>query len=284
MLKLRAPAKINLTLEVLGKREDGYHDISSVIQAVGLCDSLSFRRASGITVECDAPGWVAEKSLVPRAAALLVEAAGGQGAAIKIEKRIPLLSGLGGDSSAAATTLSGLNQLWELDLPGWDLAEMASSLGSDVPFFIFGGTAMMCGRGDIVTLLPSLPRMWVVLLLPPVERAVGKTRRLYESLSASHYTGGKLSDEMVHLISTRRPVPPSALFNVFEAVAFDAFEGLERYRRQFLEAGAHQVNLAGSGPALFSLLKDKGLAKEIHDNLKKKGLEVYLVETVTSRV
>ncbi len=126
--------------------------------------------------------------------------------------------------------------------------------------------------------------MWVVLLVPPVERAVGKTGRLYESLGASLYTGGELSDEMANLIATGRPVPPSALFNVFEAVAFDAFEGLERYRWQFLEAGAYQVNLAGSGPTLFSLLKDKGRAEEIHNNLKEKGLEVYLVETVTSRV
>lgn len=283
MLRLRAPAKINLTLEVLGKREDGFHDISSVVQAVGLCDSLSFRRASGITVECDAPGWVAEKSLVPRAAALLAEAAGGQGAAIKIKKRIPLLAGLGGDSSAAAATLSGLNQLWELGLPDWNLAEMASSLGSDVPFFIFGGTALVCGRGDVVALLPALQRMWVVLLLPPVERAAGKTGRLYESLNASLYTGGERSDEMANLISTGGPVTPSALFNVFEAVAFDAFAGLERYRWQLLEAGAYNVHLAGSGPTLFSLLEDKGRAEKIHNNLKKKGLEVYLVETVSSR-
>jgi 4-diphosphocytidyl-2-C-methyl-D-erythritol kinase len=184
MLRLRAPAKINLTLEVLGERQDGFHDISSVIQTVGLCDSLNFRHANGIKVECDTPGWVAEKSLVPRAVELLAGAAGGQGAAIKIEKRIPLLAGLGGDSSAAAATLNGLNQLWGLGLPGWDLAEMASSLGSDVPFFLFGGTALVCGRGDVVTLLPALSRMWVVLLVPPVERAVGKTGRLYESLSS----------------------------------------------------------------------------------------------------
>jgi 4-diphosphocytidyl-2-C-methyl-D-erythritol kinase len=89
---------------------------------------------------------------------------------------------------------------------------------------------------------------------------------------------------MVNLISTGHPVTPSAIFNVFEAVAFDAFEGLERYRWQFLEAGAHQVNLAGSGPTLFSLLGDKGRAEEICRNLKKKGLEVYLAETLSSRV
>jgi 4-diphosphocytidyl-2-C-methyl-D-erythritol kinase len=283
MLRLRAPAKINLTLEVLGKREDGFHDISSVIQTVNLCDSLSFRHASGIKVECDAPGWVVEKSLVPRAVELLAGAAMGQGAAIKIKKRIPLLSGLGGDSSVAAATLNGLNQLWNLGLPSWDLAEMASSLGSDVTFFLFGGTAMMCGRGDVVTLLPALPRMWVVLLVPPVERAVGKTGRLYKSLSASLHTDGEISNEMVNLISTGLPVPSSALFNVFEAVAYDVFKGLERYRWQFLEAGAHQVNLAGSGPTLFSLLEDKGLAEKIYRNLKKNGLEVYLVETGSSQ-
>jgi 4-diphosphocytidyl-2-C-methyl-D-erythritol kinase len=116
-----------------------------------------------------------------------------------------------------------------------------------------------------------------------VERAVGKTGRLYESLSSGVYTDGELSDEMANLISTGHPVTPAALFNVFEAVAFDAFEGLERYRWQFLEAGAHQVNLAGSGPTLFSLLEDKGPAEEIYNNLKKKGLEVYLAETGSSQ-
>ena len=120
---LLAPAKLNLTLEVLARRGDGYHDIRSIIQAVSLCDSISFETGSGIDVKCDQSEWRFEESLVSKAIALLGETTGCQkGGSIRIGKKIPLLSGLGGDSSDAAATLKGLNRLWELNLTRWQLA------------------------------------------------------------------------------------------------------------------------------------------------------------------
>ena len=117
MLTISAPAKLNLTLEVLAKRRDGFHEVRSVMQTINLCDSFSFQSGENIEFKCDMPGWIAEESLVSRAAGLLQEATGcSKGATITVSKRIPLLSGLGGDSSDAAATLRGLNQLWGLGL------------------------------------------------------------------------------------------------------------------------------------------------------------------------
>ncbi len=283
MVTLKAPAKLNLTLEVLGKRPDGFHEIRSIVQAINLCDSLSFGLNPGIEIQCDAPGWTAKKSLVSKAITLLQETSGcRQGVIIRLHKRIPLLSGLGGDSSDAAATLRGLNRLWGLNLPRWQLAELASQLGSDVTFFLFGGTTLIEGRGDVVTLLPSLPRMWAVLLIPPVSRVAGKTERLYVNLKASHYTEGQVTDELMTTITSGHQVASAKFFNVFEAVADDAFNGLEQYRWRFLAAGAYQVRLAGSGPALFSLVREKRRAEKIYKNLKQERLEAYLAETLSS--
>ena len=152
MLTILAPAKLNLTLEVLAKRPDGLHEIRSLIQTINLCDSLRFRLSQSISFKCDEPKWLPERSLVSKAASLLQKATKcPNGATIEVNKRIPLLSGLGGDSSDAAAILRGLNKLWELGLSPPELVELASQLGSDIAFFLYGGTALVRGRGEIVT-------------------------------------------------------------------------------------------------------------------------------------
>ena len=174
MLTFLAPAKINLTLEVLAKRADGFHEIRSVIQTIKLYDRFSFKPASEISIKCGYNGWHAGESLVSRAAALLKKTSGyTDGATIELSKKIPLLSGLGGDSSGVAAVLLGLNKLWRLALAPGELARLASQLGSDTPFFLFGGTALLQGKGETVSPLPPLRHMWVVLLIPPVARSSG---------------------------------------------------------------------------------------------------------------
>ena len=281
MLSVPVPAKLNLTLEVLAKRSDGFHEIRTIIQTIGLCDRLDFKLSEHIIFKCDEPVWLSEKSLVPEAARLLQRVSGcHKGATITVHKRIPLLSGLGGDSSGAAACLRGLNQLWGLALPRGELARLASQLGSDVAFFLFGGTALVEGRGEVVSPLPPLPHMWVVLMVPPVPRLVGKTAQLYARLEESHYTEGQITDELVALLTKGEAGAPANLVNVFDNVAYDSFAGLNNYRKQILRAGAGSVHLAGSGPALFTLGKDKLQAKKIYQHLKKLGLEAYLAETL----
>lgn len=280
MLTVLAPAKINLTLEVLAERQDGFHEIRSVMQAVDLCDSLRFRLGQDIEFKPDAPGWVAGESLVSKAVGLLQESTGcAEGAVIGLTKHIPLVSGLGGDTSDAVATLRGLNQLWGLGLSPRELAGLASKLGSDGAFFLRGGTALVEGRGEVVTPLPPLPRMWAVIVMPPLPRMQKKTGRLYAGLKRGHYTGGQITARLVESLKSGEEFT-SLLFNTFENVAFNYFPELSVYREHIIKAGAFDVHLAGSGPALFTLMRDRLQAEEIYIRLQQQGLEVYLAGTL----
>ncbi len=280
MFSILAPAKINLTLEVLSQRPDGFHEIRSLIQTINLCDTLRFDLSPDIKFGSDNPELDIEESLISRATALLQETTGcTKGATIEIDKRIPLSSGLGGDSSDAAAILSGLNRLWELGLSPKELAELALRLGSDVPFFLYGGTALVEGRGEILTPLPPLPHRWVVLLIPDVPRMAEKTKQLYANLKPSHYTDGQITERFITALKKGGEFKPSMLFNTFENVAFGQFPGLKVYKEHLLKLGAPDVHLAGSGPALFSLIKDKAQAERLYESLQKQGVECYLAET-----
>ncbi len=283
MLTVLAPAKLNLTLEVLAKRPDGFHEIRSVIQTINLSDSLHFQLGQGISFKCDEPKWLLEKSLVSKAASLLQEVTGcSKGASIEISKRIPLVSGLGGDSSDAAAVLRGLNQLWELGLPLQELVKFASQLGSDVAFFLYGGTALVRGRGELVTPLPPFPHMWVVLIVPPVPRLPGKTGQLYASLKANHYTDGQITEKLVEMLKEGRELTPSLLFNTFENVAFTRLSKTNTYRSHAMKVGAPNVHLAGSGPTLYTLLEDRAQAEELYLRLQHQRMQPYLTETLAT--
>lgn len=283
MVTISAPAKVNLTLEVLAKRRDGFHEIRSVIQTVDLCDRLHLRLSDGVEFRCDNPDWIPEESLLSKAVALLRgRAARSQGAVVTLSKRIPLLSGLGGDSSDAAAVLLGLNQLWEMGLSLDELLGLAAGLGSDVPFFLYGGTALLEGRGEVVTPLAPFPSMWLVFMLPPIPRMSGKTERLYRRITAEHYTGGEITERLISQLTKASGVEPTAFFNVFDRVAPAYFSDLGSYRERFLNCGAREVHLAGSGPALFTLTGDKAKAEEICRNLKRQKLKSYLTHTLAS--
>jgi 4-diphosphocytidyl-2-C-methyl-D-erythritol kinase len=296
VVEVKALAKINLTLEVLGERPDGFHEIRSVIQTIDLYDTLSFRSNRQIRFSyddlrfranprirfiCDNPDFIADRSLVSKAAALLEEVSGSsQGATIEIKKRIPMVAGLGGDSSAAAAVLSQLSKLWKLRLSPLELVELASRLGSDVPFFLYGGTALVEGRGEKLKALPPLPRRWVVLLVPPFARMDKKTTKLYASLKPGHYTDGQITEKLVKALHEGRGFKPSLLFNTFENTAFELFPKLKLYRDHFIKLGAYNVHLAGSGPALFALLDDQFQAENLYTRCQQQNLESYLAATL----
>ena len=193
-----------------------------------------------------------------------------------------MLSGLGGDSSNAAAILLGLNKLWGLTLPPGELARLASKLGSDVPFFLFGGTALLQGKGELVSPLPPIQHVWIILLIPNIPRSSGKTEWLYSKLNKNYYTDGQITEKLVSLLTKGEYLAEDNLINVFENVAFDAFQGLDKYRQMFLKAGDTHVHLAGSGPALFTTVKEKTKAEKIYRDLTKRGIKVYLTETLNS--
>jgi 4-diphosphocytidyl-2-C-methyl-D-erythritol kinase len=284
MLKYLAPAKVNLGLEVLGKRDDGYHEISSLVHTISLCDVISFQLADEISLECSEPSLQTSDNLVVNAAELLKEVSCWQrGVKIKLEKRIPWGVGLGGGSSDGATTLLALNRLWKLKLKTTDLVELADKLGSDVPFFIYGGTALIQGRGERVTpLISSVPR-WFVLLIPPLPKISDKTRQLYSRLDTRHFSNGQLVDRVVKNWSKDKQIASSLFFNVFDKVAFDAFPGLKTYWERFAQVGARDIHLAGSGPALFAPADNKAKAEELCRRLREQGLESYAVSTIRDK-
>ena len=277
----KAYAKINLTLEVMGKREDGYHEIASVVQAISLCDILSFQPREHIYLACNIPQLVSPNNLVFKAAKSLQDFTGSSGgAAISLEKAIPLASGLGGGSSDAAVTLQALNEIWGLNLASENLERMAANLGSDIFFFLSGGmTALVEGRGEEVTRLPPLTKTWVVLVKPPMEIA-NKTQKMYASLDPSHFTQGESTQKVVELIKRGERITSQFCYNVFNEVASSFFPGLDEYRLRFLAAGASQVHLAGTGPTLFTLAEERAQGEEICRRLKKERIEVYLTETL----
>lgn len=281
MIKGLAPAKINLTLEVLGKRPDGYHEIRSVMQTIGLCDELRFDLCPITEIKSDMTGWIPEESLVFKTVKLLQEVAGSsRGVKIEIKKRIPLVSGLGGDSSDSAATLHGLNKLWKLDLSPKKLHALAAQLGSDVPFFLYGGTALAKGRGEKLAPLPPFPRVWVVLAVPPVPKLPGKTKQLYASLKPADFTDGQITEKLVAALKEGQKIASSFLFNIFENVVSASFPETEVYRQHVAQLGADNIHLAGSGPTLFAISDNEAHAERLYTHLKQQKLEAYLTDTL----
>jgi 4-diphosphocytidyl-2-C-methyl-D-erythritol kinase len=280
VITLEACAKINLTLEVLGKRTDGYHEIRSVMQTISLCDKLVFEDAQCLNFQCVVPNWVAEKSLVSRAARLLMHRAGVQrGAKIVLDKRIPLSSGLGGDSSDAAAVLRGLARLWSTGAQSSDLINLASTLGADMPFFFNGGTALAQGRGDIIKTLPEMPRAWLVLLFPDVPKLTSKTATMYSMLNHEHLTQGEYTDALALRLSHGATITSEDLSNVFEKVALTAFSGLEHYWTKFQQAAGVPVHLAGAGPTIFALFNNESQAICVQQCLQNAGMNACLATT-----
>ncbi|MFH1486661.1 MAG: 4-(cytidine 5'-diphospho)-2-C-methyl-D-erythritol kinase [Chloroflexota bacterium] len=285
MLKLISYAKINLSLEVLGKRADGYHQICSILQTVDLADKLAFQDDSEVNVTCNVPALSSEENLVTKAAMMLKDRTGcTRGASIRLTKGIPLASGLGGGSSDAATTLIGLNLFWELGLSSADLLGIAASIGSDVPFFLYGGTALAEGRGELIRPLPYVGDWWVVLVKPPAEIA-RKTARLYASLEPTDFTSGESTQMLAIVIRDRKELNHRLLRNSFDRAAFHLFPALNRYKDHLLAAGASHVSLSGSGPAIFSLFKERTTGEAVYEKLRLQGMKAYLIKTVgpTSR-
>jgi 4-diphosphocytidyl-2-C-methyl-D-erythritol kinase len=275
MMIVIAPSKLNLTLEVLKKRDDGYHEIRSVVQTLNLCDNLKFTANPKMEFKCNLPGWEAGKSLVSKAAELMRAEAGiNQGALIEISKHIPMSSGLGGDSSDAVATLRGLNMLWKVNLSLPALLKMAAVLGSDTTLFLYGGTVLAEGRGEKISPAPAMPHMTAVILFPPIPAVNNKTFQMYSQLKARHYTSGKATDDLIESLKNRQ-FSSSGLFNVFDEVGFSFFKGLKQYQQIFTEAGAKEVHLAGSGPTLFTILQDPVEANNIYKRLQEKKLEAY---------
>jgi 4-diphosphocytidyl-2-C-methyl-D-erythritol kinase len=283
MLELQAYAKINLGLEVTGKRPDGYHNIVSVMQLVDLHDTLTFSPADELRLFSNDPAMLEEgdNNLVLRAAHLLRHTYGNsQGAHITLEKRIPSAAGLGGGSSDAAATLVGLSRLWGLNVASEELSRLGALLGSDVPFFLAGPTALVEGRGEQVTPIEPTPTFYAVLVFQPYN-IPGKTRQLYASLTPQDLSDGSRTRAVLKALRHGSDISAMAVFNSFERAAFQVFPGLDQVRKRMFEAGAPNVHLSGSGPTLYTLYPGPraGEAQELYKTLAQSGLRAYRVRS-----
>jgi len=273
-VSLKACAKINLGLQILGKRQDGYHDLITIFQTVDLADELTVRlqepglhmAADGFDVPED------ENNLCIRAAGLYFEVAGKEPVAtIQLTKNIPVGAGLGGGSSDAAATICALDRLLDA---GVDLQALASAVGSDVAFFLQGGTALGTGRGEQIVRSPQSAAGDVVLAKPDLSIS---TKTAYGLLGSGSYSDGAKTRELFDRLQQGACLLDCAalLVNDFERVIEGEYPQVRRLRQQLLEAGAAVAMLCGSGSCVFGLFADAMAARRCADDLRKAGYWTY---------
>ncbi len=282
-LIIRAPAKLNLFLEVVGKRPDGYHDIESVKQTISLYDELTLEPAQSeirlVTDSADVP--TGSENLAVGAAELLRKRTGcRRGATIRLEKNIPVSAGLGGGSSDGAAALAGLNRLWELKFPAEALHDLAAQLGSDVPFFLYGGTALCRGRGERVTPLTNIPPMTYVVVCPPLTVS---TRDIYEKLSPPDLTNDSRDIKLFldQLIKGGKSGTLPRFFNRLTGVTVERHQSLKLLARQMTESGLAGVTMTGSGSAFFGIATSRKEASDSVEKLTRMDVgRMFIVESI----
>ncbi len=243
-------AKINLHLRVLGKRDDGFHEIFTVFQTISLADELTFEPGDGLELVCDDPAVpVDATNLILRAA----KALNPDGRArISLVKRIPMGGGLGGGSSNAAAALIGLNRLWDLGLGVTQLASIGAEVGSDVPFFLSGGTGLGVGRGTDTEAMPDVDLGPMILITPNVHVS---TASAYAGLHAENLTNVDLNRilRVCRSEAESSDFLRSALINDFEPTVFAEFPEIGRAKQRLIELGANQALMSGSGASVFGI-------------------------------
>jgi 4-diphosphocytidyl-2-C-methyl-D-erythritol kinase len=280
-LVLESPAKVNLNLQVLGKRADGFHSIRSILVPITLHDTVTLAPGGRKLVFHGGQGAPREEAnLGWRAAQLLSEKTGVRhGIEIRIVKRIPVAAGLGGGSSNAATVLRGLNELWDLKLSRRELETMGLALGSDVPFFLRGGICLAGGRGEELEPLPAKGKLELVLVHPPVKVT---SRWAYEHLpveSARHSSSTSMIK--VGLASRRMELVAANLVNDLEPGVTAEHAVVGEIKKRLVAAGALGAVMSGSGPTVFGLAQDEASAVSIAEKLtKERGWKVIRASSV----
>ena len=261
-IKITACAKINLSLSVLGKREDGYHELDTVMQSVDLSDTVYIEKYRGIITDCK--GISAEENIAARAARLFCEKTGAEGCKIKIEKRIPAAAGLGGGSADAAAVLAGLNRLYKTGISETELCEIAVKIGADVPFLIAGGTARARGIGEKLT--PLMPLKDCYFLLAKAEEKPS-TAEMFSRLDSTDYIKPDIE-------KTVNAVNRGDLNGVLENLgnSFEILWSKSHLKEMLSSTHPAACSLSGSGPARFAVYGDLNAALRAMDKLSAKGV------------
>ncbi|MHA0857605.1 4-(cytidine 5'-diphospho)-2-C-methyl-D-erythritol kinase [Paenibacillus sp. CMAA1364] len=279
----KAPAKINLMLDVLHKRPDGYHEVEMVMTMVDLADRLEMVELPRDTIIISSQvGYIPldEKNLAFKAARLIKDRYDvNKGVHIHLDKKIPVAAGLAGGSSDAAAALRGLNRLWGLHIPMQELQQLGAELGSDVPFCVTGGTALATGRGEVLTSIPNPPQCWVVLAKPPIHVS---TQDVYGRFNAQQIVKHPSATDMIQAIrSGSFHDVCDQLGNVLEDVTLQLHPEVQQIKEAMMRLGADGTLMSGSGPTVFGLVSKQSKVSRIYNGLRGFCREVYAVRLLT---
>lgn len=279
-LELKALGKINLGLDVLGRRENGYHDVRMVMQTLFLYDNVTIIRTQepGIVLETNLDFLPIDKENIAwKAANMLIEEFQIQdGVKIILDKRVPVAAGMAGGSSNAAAVLFGMNRLFDLGLSQQELMDRGVKLGADVPYCIMRGTVLAEGIGEELTPLPPMPRCYILIAKPPISVS---TKMVYEKLDSKEIENHPDIDELIAGLEAQDLSRiAAAMGNVLEKVTVEEYPVIEEIKQSMLAEGALGAMMSGSGPTVFGIFEDKQVAKDAMSKLKRQGKarQIYL--------
>ncbi|MFB7036636.1 4-(cytidine 5'-diphospho)-2-C-methyl-D-erythritol kinase [Bacillus altitudinis] len=277
----KAPAKINLSLDVHGKRPDGYHEVEMVMTTIDLADRLELTELDKDEIRVSSHNRFVpddQRNLAYQAAKLLKTRFGIQkGVSIVITKAIPVAAGLAGGSSDAAAALRGLNRLWKLNLTLDELAELGAEIGSDVSFCVHGGTALATGRGEKLKHIPTPPHCWVILAKPVIGVSTAEVYRQYDASKVEHPN----VQRMIEAIEAKDYKEMcGSLGNVLESVTLKMYPEVDMIKRQMKRFGADAVLMSGSGPTVFGLIQYESKVQRIYNGLRGFCDQVYAVRMI----
>ncbi|EGQ1647552.1 4-(cytidine 5'-diphospho)-2-C-methyl-D-erythritol kinase [Staphylococcus pseudintermedius] len=281
MIYETAPAKINLTLDTLYKRDDGYHEVEMIMTTIDLSDRLSFekRNDSRIVLKVDETFIPSDdRNLAYRAALLMKETYQiKQGVTITLEKNIPVAAGLAGGSSDAAATMRGMNRLFELNRSLDELSELSAAIGSDVPFCVYGTTALCEGRGEILEILPKTPSAWVIVAKP---QAGLSTPEIYGGLDLSQPFPVHTEQCLKAIEENDYDALCKSLSNRLEPVSMQLQPEIAKIKTNMLNNGADGALMSGSGPTVYGFAQRERQARHIFNAVSGCCNDVYLVRTL----
>lgn len=278
---VKAYGKINISLDIVGKREDGYHLLKMIMQNVDLYDSMSFQKCDkGINISCNKPYIPTdEKNLVYKAAKLFMDTYNiSEGINIYLKKNIPVAAGMAGGSSDAAAVFKTLKQLFEIDVDDNELMDLGVQIGADVPYCIMGGTALCEGIGDIITPLPSFKNHILILVKPNFGVS---TKEVYKNLDFSKIFKHPDTEAIIKAMEEERLEDVcNGMKNLLENVTLRKYPVLKRIKEDMVRMGAMGAMMSGSGPTIFAFFDDMLKAQRCYDKFKTQYKEVYITRTI----
>ncbi|MEN2766727.1 4-(cytidine 5'-diphospho)-2-C-methyl-D-erythritol kinase [Ornithinibacillus xuwenensis] len=277
----KAPAKINLSLDVIRKRSDGYHDVEMIMTTVDLADRIELNTLQEDRIEVSL--WSRyvpndERNLAYKAAKAFKSRYNiTKGVQIKIEKVIPVSAGLGGGSTDAAAVLRGLNKLWDLNIPIQELAALGATIGSDVPFCVYGSTGIAKGFGDIIETLPPPPPFWVILAKPDIGVS---TKTIFQRVDINEVIHPNTNKVIEALYEKDFKKLCQNIGNSLEPVTTSLHPEVQRIKEKMQQAGASGVLMSGSGPTVYGIVEQQSKAQRIYNGMRGFCHEVYLVRLI----